>query len=371
MLSLSSSGFDRLRSWAGSKSRSAAAFCLTEVCYPFCRKHGRHRAVKRRDFITLVGGAAAWPLAAGAVRAQERVRRVGILMGYGEGDAEARNRVVVLLRTLQELGWSEGRNVVFDIRFATADAERRRRYAAEMVAGAPDVIVANTAPVATEVQRVTTTIPIVYAAGADPVVAGLVANLAHPGGNLTGFSVTEPSLGGKWLDMLKDLAPSARRAGIVLDPANMAREQYLRTIEAANARHPVALTQLHVRDDAGIAAAIDAFAHSGSDGALLVLPGRLPASIGRRSSRRQPAIACRPSIPTCFYAVDGGLASYGGDYADIFRRTATYVDRILRGEKASDLPIQQPTKFELVINPRPRRRSALPCLTVCSPAPTR
>jgi putative ABC transport system substrate-binding protein len=306
--------------------------------------------VKRRDFITLLGGAAAWPLAAGAVRAQERVRRVGILMGYGEGDAEARNRVVVLLRTLQELGSSEERNVVFDIRFATADAELRRRYAAEMVAGAPDVIVANTAPVATEVQRVTTTIPIVYAAGADPVVAGLVANLAHPGGNLTGFSVTEPSLGGKWLDMLKDLAPSARRAGIVLDPANMAREQYLRTIEAANARHPVALTQLHVRDDAGIAAAIDAFAHSGSDGALLVLPGAA-TGVHRASIITAAARDRLPTIyPTRFYAVDGGLASYGGDYADIFRRTATYVDRILRGEKASDLPIQQPTKFELVIN---------------------
>jgi putative tryptophan/tyrosine transport system substrate-binding protein len=205
-----------------------------------------------------------------------------------------------------------------------------------MVAGAPDVIVANTAPVATELQRATTTIPIVYAAGADPVVAGLVANLAHPGGNLTGFSVTEPSLGGKWLDMLKELAPSARCAGIVLDPANMAREQYLRTC-------PVALTQLHVRDDAGIAAAIDAFAHSGSDGALLVLPGAA-TGVHRASIIAAAARDRLPTIyPTRFYAA-------GGDYADIFRRTAAYVDRILRGEKVGDLPIQQPTKFELVIN---------------------
>jgi putative ABC transport system substrate-binding protein len=307
--------------------------------------------VRRRAFITLVGGAAvARSVAARALRAQERVWRVGVLMGNGEGDAEARNRVVVLRRTLQELGWSEGRNVVFDIRFATADAELRRRYATEMVAGAPDVIVANTAPVATEVQRATTTIPIVYAAGADPVVAGLVANLAHPGGNLTGFSVTEPSLGGKWLDMLKELAPSARRAGIVLDPANMAGEQYLHSIEAANARYPVALTQLRVRDDAGIVSAIDAFAHSGGDGALLVLPGAA-TGVHRASIIAAAARNRLPTIyPTRFYATDGGLASYGGDYADIFRRTATYVDRILRGEKAGDLPIQESTKFELVIN---------------------
>jgi len=304
--------------------------------------------MRRREFITLLGGAAAAiPLAA---RAQpERLRRVGMLMGYAEGDPEAQSRIAAFRQTLQELGWLEGRNVQFDIRWGEADANRRRNQAAALVSAGPDVIVANTAPVAIALKQATSTIPIVYAVGADPVVSGLVTNLARPGGNITGFSVTEPSLGGKWLGLLRELSPAAKRAGIVNDPANPTGEQYLRAIQAASATLKIELTQLDVRDGPRIGTAIDTFAR-GSNGMLLVLPGAATgvhrgAIIEAALRNRLPAI-----YPFRFYVADGGLASYGADQTDVFRRTANYVDRILRGEKAGDLPIQLPTKYEFVIN---------------------
>ena len=305
--------------------------------------------MRRREFITFLGGAAvAWPLGAHAQQ-PERARRVGLLMGYAEDDSEAQSRIAAFRQVLQELGWVEGRNVQFDYRWAEADANRRRSQAAALVSARPDVIVANTAPVAIALKHATSTIPIVYAVGADPVISGLVTNLARPGGNITGFSVTEPSLGGKWLELLWEFSPTATRAGIVNDPANATREQYLRAIQTASARLKIELTQLDVHDGARIGTAIDAFAR-GSNGMLLVLPGAA-TGVHRRAiieaalRNRLPAI-----YPFRFYAADGGLASYGADQTDIFRRTASYVDRILRGEKAGDLPIQLPTKYEFVIN---------------------
>jgi putative ABC transport system substrate-binding protein len=287
------------------------------------------------------------------------MRRIGVLMAYGEGDAQAEARITALRRSLQELGWIEGRNAQFDYRFATADAELRRKHAAELVSRAPDVIVANTAPVAAALKQATASIPIVLAAGADPVASGLVANLARPGGNLTGFSVTEPSLGGKWLDLCKELSPHSTRAAIIHDPANPTRRHYLGSIEAVNARLSFELVQLDVRDGAQIAAGIEDFARSGRGGALVVLPGAATgvhrgAIIAAATRNRLASI-----YPSRFYATDGGLASYGADFVDIFRRAASYVDRILRGEKPGDLPIQQPTKFELVINLKTARALGL------------
>jgi putative tryptophan/tyrosine transport system substrate-binding protein len=305
--------------------------------------------MRRRAFISLLGGAAAWPLAARAQQA-ERMRLVSMLMAYTEGDLEAQTRIRAFRLALQELGWTEGRNIRLVYRWASGNAELRQRYAAELVDQRPDAILANTAPVAAALMRATSNIPIVYAVGADPMASGLVTNLARPDGNLTGFSVTEPSLGSKWLDLLRELSPTATAAGIVHDPANPVRQQYLRAIEHANRELRLELTQFDTRDGTQIGAAIDAFARSGAGRVLLVMPGAATAVhraaiISAAARNRVPAI-----YPTRFYAADGGLASYGADYTDIFRRAASYVDRILRGEKPGDLPIQQPTKFELVIN---------------------
>jgi putative ABC transport system substrate-binding protein len=314
--------------------------------------------MRRREFITLLGGAAlSWPRATRAQQS-ERIRRVGVLMGYAESDPEAQERIAALRKSLLDLGWTESRNVQFDIRWSAADAGRRRSQVAEIVSSGPDVIVANTAPVAMALKQATATIPIVYAIGGDPVVAGLVTNLARPGGNITGFSVTVPSLGGKWLELLRDFYPAATHAAIVHDPANPVRAQYLTAIQSANARFNMELTQLDVHDGERISSAIDVFAR-GRNGMLLVMPGAATAIhrgtiIAAALRNRLPAI-----YPTRFYAVDGGLASYGADYVDIFRRTATYVDRILRGDKAGDLPMQQPTKFEFIINLKTARALGL------------
>jgi putative ABC transport system substrate-binding protein len=304
--------------------------------------------MRRREFITLLGGAAAWPIAARA-QPPERVRRVGVLIAYAENDPEAQGRLAVFRQALQKLGWAEGRNVQFEVRWTAADANRRQTFAAELVRQKPDVIVANTAPVVAALKQATSTIPIVYASGGDPVASGLVASLARPGGNITGFSVTEPSLGGKWLGLLTEMAPGATRAAIVIDPVNPTLAQYLAAIHAANAKLNVALTQLEVKSGPQIGEAIDIFART-PNGMLLILPGagtgvHRHEIIAAAARNRLPAI-----YPFRFYAADGGLVSYGADTTDLFRRAATYVDRILRGANPADLPIQLPTKFELTIN---------------------
>jgi putative tryptophan/tyrosine transport system substrate-binding protein len=307
--------------------------------------------IGRREFILLLSGAAmALPLPARAQR-QERVRRIALLMNYAEGDTSALSDLLAFRQVLGELGWTEGHNIQFEYRWAAADADRMRSYARELGRLAPDVIVANTLPVAAAVKKETTTVPIVIAFGGDPVTSGLIANLAHPGGNITGFTVAETPLAGKWLELLKDLVPDATRVAIIRAPQNPNLMGYVRAIDAANARHKLELTQLDANDSSQIGRDIDAFAQ-GSKGALMVLPG--PSTFVYREAIISAAARSRlPAIyPFRFFTDDGGLASYGANEVDVFRRAASYVDRILRGEKAGDLPVQEPTKFELVINLR-------------------
>jgi putative ABC transport system substrate-binding protein len=301
--------------------------------------------VRRRKFITLLGGAAvAWPLAA---RAQQRV--IGVLMGVAENDSEAQARLGMFRLTLQQLGWIDGQNVRFAQRWAGADADRRRKYAVELISEAPDVILADSAPVTAALQAVTKTIPIVFGSGADPVAAGLVTHLARPGANVTGFSLTEPSLGGKWLDLLKELAPVASRVGIIHAPENPVRTQYSHAIDQVNARLKLELTILEAHGDAQISRDILEFGRA-PHGALLVLPGA-STSVHREAIIAGAMGAGLPAIyPFPHFVKSGGLMSYGADITDNFRKAASYVDRILRGERPSDLPAQQPTKFELAIN---------------------
>jgi ABC-type uncharacterized transport system substrate-binding protein len=305
--------------------------------------------MKRRRFITLLGGAAvAWPL---AVRAQqgERMRRIGVLMSVGESDPEAQTRVAIFRDALQRLGWTDGRNVQFVHRWPGADADRRRSSAVELVGEAPDVILADSAPVTAALKAATKTIPIVFGSGGDPVAAGLVSNLARPGANVTGFSLTEPSLGGKWLDLLKELAPWATRVAVVYAPENPVRAEYSRAIDEVNVRLKVELRAIEASDRAQLERDIRGFG-GGPRGALLVLPG--PSTIAHRDAIIAAAMATRlPAIyPFPHFVRSGGLMSYGTDINDAFRRAASYVDRILRGEKPGDLPVQQPTRFELLIN---------------------
>jgi putative ABC transport system substrate-binding protein len=304
--------------------------------------------MKRRDFITLLGGAAAaWPL--GARAQQGPMRRVGVMTGSTSDDQETMSYVAAFKRTLAERGWIEGRNIRFEYRTAGDDADLRRTYAAELAAMAPDVIVAGTLPAAQALKDATTAIPIVFASGADPIVSGLVASLAHPGGNVTGFPAFEPTIGGKWVELLKETAPAARRVGVVVDRGNPLRAQYLEAIAGAAQRSMLDVTRIELVGDGQVEAAIDGFAGS-RDGTLLVLPGtsnqvHRAAIISAAARSRLPAI-----YPFRRYIASGGLMAYGPDNADLYRRAAGYVDRILRGEKPADLPVQLPVKFELIIN---------------------
>ena len=297
--------------------------------------------IGRREFITLLGGGAAWPLAA---RAQQSgpIRRVGVLTS-GSSD------FAPLQRTLQERGWIEGRTIQFEYRFAGDDANLRRTHALELAAKAPDVIVASSLPVAQALKQATTTIPIVFSGGADPVFSGLVTSLAHPGGNITGFAALDSSIGGKWVELLKEIAPGVRRIGVVIARENPLRADFMQTAMGAAQRYMIELATLELVGDAQIEAAIDTFAGA-PNGALLILPGAATtvhrtAIISAAARNRLPAI-----YPFRQHIASGGLMAYGADSVDIMRHAAGYVDRILRGEMPGDLPVQLPTKFELVIN---------------------
>jgi putative tryptophan/tyrosine transport system substrate-binding protein len=304
--------------------------------------------VKRREFITLVGSAATWPYAS---RAQQdvRVRRIGFLSGIAESDLEIQSLLKEFVRRLEELGWMDGRNVRIDTRFGESDAARLAMLAAELVELGPDVILVSGGPAAIAVRQHTFSIPIVFVHVADPVSAGFVTNLARPEGNITGFTNFEFSVGGKWLQLLKECAPGTDRIAIVFDPANPIWTGYSRTIEAAAPSFDLRLIPASVRDAAGIPQRIAAFARD-PNGAVVVLPSSLTIQhrrsiIGAAAMHRLPAM-----YPVRVFAVDGGLMSYGARWLDLIRSAATYVDRILRGAKVAELPIQLPTKFELVIN---------------------
>jgi putative tryptophan/tyrosine transport system substrate-binding protein len=305
--------------------------------------------VKRREFITLVGGAVAtWPLAARAQQA-ERMRRIGVLMNIREDDAQAQSRMEAFLHGLQPLGWVVGRNLQIDVRWAAADADLFRKYATELVALEPEVIFACTNSAVAPLQQATHTLPIVFTITVDPVGAGFVASLARPGGNTTGFLLYEYSISGKWLELLKQIAPSVTRAAVLRDPGTAAGIGQFAAIQAVAAPFGVELSPVDVRDVGQIEQAITAFAHEPNGG--LIVTGSPSQAVRRKlivtlaARHRLPAV-----YPFRYMAIEGGLISYGPEIIDQYRRAAQYVDRILKGEKPADLPVQAPTKYELVIN---------------------
>jgi putative ABC transport system substrate-binding protein len=305
--------------------------------------------MRRRDFITLLGGAAlAGPIAARAQQ-PERMRRIGFLSLIAENDPESQSWIKELTHHLQELGWTNGRNVLIDYRFGNADAKRLQKLAQELIESRPDVIVAAGAPPSWALRQQTLSIPLVFLHVADPVAAGFVTNLAQPEGNITGFTNFEFSMGGKWIQFLRDLAPAVGILAVVFDPDNPTWGAYLRTIEAAAPTFGVKLTPVGVHDAAEIEQRIAAFGHE-PNSALIVLPS--PVAIQHREAII--AVAARQRLPAIypyrFFTVGGGLISYGPDLVGLYGRAASYVDRILKGAKVAELPVQQPTKFELVIN---------------------
>ena len=308
--------------------------------------------MKRRDFITLIGGAAAtWPLAARAQQS-ERVRRVGVLVASAADDSQFQTWVGAFLQALAQLGWIDGRNVRVDIRWATANADDLRRHAAELAALAPDVLVAATGTAtAAPLLQATRTVPIVFVQVIDPVGAGFVASLAQPGGNATGFTSFEYGLSGKWLELLKQIAPSMTRAAVLRDPAVASGIGQFAAIQAVAPSLGVELSPVDARDAPEIERAVTAFARSGNGGLIVTA-----SALASRYRDLITTLAARHRLPAVYgarhYAAAGGLISYGPDLIDQYRRAAGYVDRILKGEKPSELPVQAPTKFELVINLR-------------------
>jgi ABC-type uncharacterized transport system substrate-binding protein len=304
--------------------------------------------LKRRDFISLLGGAAAaWPL---AVRAQQptQMRRIGVLMYPAADDPEGQARIAAFLDALQQLGWTDGRNVRIDIRWpAGFDADRIRKYAAELVALAPDVILATGNTTTAPLQQLTQTVPIVFVVTADPVGNGYVASMARPGGNTTGFSFIEFGISGKWLELLKQIAPDVTRVGGLREiPIGLGQ---LGAIQSVAPSFGVELIPIDVRDPGQIERAVAEFAR-GSNGGLIVTAGGL--TIVHRELII--TLAARHRLPAVYwnrmYVTGGGLISYGPDTIDQYRRAAAYVDRILKGENPADLPVQAPTKYDLIIN---------------------
>ena len=305
--------------------------------------------MRRREFISLVGGAvAAWPL---VVHAQqpERVRRIGILLATTADDAEFQAWVGAFLQALALLGWTIGRNVRIDTRWATANAVEIRRHAAELAALAPDVILAHGASTVGPLLQATRTVPIVSPVFGDPVGAGFVDSLARPGGNVTGFVVFEYGMAVKWLELLKETVPSVTRAAVLRDPSQGSGTSQFAAIQAVAPSLRVEVNPLNLRDPAEIERAVAAFARS-PNGGLIVTAG----ATSTRDRGLIVKLAERYKLPTVYYerifVTAGGLISYGADYVEQYRRAAGYVDRILKGEKPADLPVQMPTKYELVIN---------------------
>ena len=314
--------------------------------------------LKRREFITLLGGIAAWPLAARAQRG-DRVRRIGALIGGHENDPVLKTWVSAFTQALAGLGWIDGRNVRMDLRWFGADTNRIPALAHELVGAQPDIIVTEATLATIAVQRETRVIPIVVASAGDPVAIGLVERLDRPSGNVTGFAVLEASMGGKWLELLSEIAPGLKRVAFMFNPDTVA-STYMPSLETAARSLKVEPIIAHIHSDTEIEAAIIPLGRE-PGGGLVVVPD------GFMAAHHAPIIlaAARSNVPAVFwspaFARDGGLLSYWTDQVDAFRRAATYVDRILRGAKPGDLPVQFPTKYEMVVNLKTAK--AL-CLTV-------
>jgi putative ABC transport system substrate-binding protein len=304
--------------------------------------------IKRRYFITLLGGAAAWPVAARAQQ-REQMRRIGVLMNLGSDDAEGQARNAAFLQGLQELGWTVGRNVRIEYRWGAGDAELFRRHGLELVALAPDVILAGGGAVVPSLLQATRTIPIVFTGTPDPVGAGFVESLARPGGNATGFTIFEYGISGKWLELLKEIAPHVTRAAVIRDPAIAAGLGLWGAIQSVAPSLGVELRPLGVRDAGEIERVVTAFARSSNGG--LIVTGSTLATVHRELITTLAARYRLPAVyPQRSFVTVGGLISYGPDSIDPYRQAAGYVDRILQGERPADLPVQAPTKYELVIN---------------------
>jgi putative ABC transport system substrate-binding protein len=304
--------------------------------------------MKRRAFITLIGSAAAWPVAA---RAQQGgpMRRIGVLMSVAADGPEGQARLAAFLKGLQQWGWTEGRNVRIDTRWGGGNAERTRKNVAELLALGPDVFLASGDHPVVELQHATCTAPIVFTMVGDPVGAGFVETLARPGGNITGFTLFEFSIGTKWLELLKEIAPAIKRAAVIREAGTANGSGFFAAVQAVALPLGVELTPVGVRDGGEIERGINAFARTAEGG--LIVTGSAQTAVHRDLI---VALAARHMLPAIYFgrfmATGGGLISYGPDFLDEHRRAAGYVDRILKGEKPADLPVQTPTKYELVIN---------------------
>jgi putative ABC transport system substrate-binding protein len=306
--------------------------------------------MRRRQFILLLGSAAVWPLAALAQQG-ERMPRIGVLMTLSEDDAEGQERMTAFLQGLQQLGWTDGRNVRIDYRWGAGDADRIRRYAAELVALAPDVILTAGGESVAVLRQATRTVPIVFGGIIDPVGAGFVESLARPGGNITGFTLFEYGISGKWLELLKQIAPRVTRTAVLRDSGVASGAGQLGAIQGAAPSFGLELRPIDVRDAGEIERAIADFART-SNGSLIVTASALTTVyrdliVMLAARHRLPAV-----YPARFFVISGGLISYGPDRVNPYRGAAGYVDRILKGEKPADLPVQAPNKFDLAINPK-------------------
>ena len=305
--------------------------------------------MRRREFITLLGGAAAWPLAAWAQGSQQ-VRRVSVLLGLGEKDPEATSRVKAFRLGMRDLGWIEGRNVQIEYRFAETNLELIDKHVAEVVRLAPDVIVAHSSAIMAALRPATSTIPIVFAMVIDPVGQGFISNLSHPGGNITGFPFGESEIVGKWINLLRDVKPSLSRVALMFNPDTAPYfDAYIRSLDASPKQTSVEVEAAHVRSVADVELAVAKLGRepgsgliAGSDIFIVAMRG---AILKAADQHRVPLIS-----PYRQFVIEGSLISYGPDAADIFWRSASYVDRILKGEPPGNLPVQSPVKFELVIN---------------------
>jgi putative tryptophan/tyrosine transport system substrate-binding protein len=307
--------------------------------------------VRRRDLIALLGGAVTLRPFPARAQKGEQARRIGVLMGLAESDEEARSDISALKAGLKELGWSEDRNIAIDLRWGAGDSSRMRALAAELVGLHPDLLIGHTTGPTTALRQATDTIPIIFIQISDPIGSGFISSLAGPGGNLTGFSNYELSMGGKWLQLLTEIAPGLTRVGVLFNPrtAPYVPRYYLISLEAAAPRHRVELVTLPVESPAEIEEGIDKLAQQAGAGLAI-----MPDSFGLVHRDLIVGLTLKHKLPTISpyrdYIAVGGLLSYGVDIPDLFRRAADYVDRVFKGERPGDLPVQQPTKFELVIN---------------------